>query len=146
MRNNRARALLLLLLAVSLLLPAAVAAAPAEPMGPLVVILSGDDPDNADAAIRIAGVAAQRGHKVTMLLRVRAIQFALQGNDVAVGGARLGDKLARLMKGGSRVFVGGGCMKLQGIAPERLFPGVKVGTPDSVMGMIFAPGARIISQ
>jgi predicted peroxiredoxin len=149
MRANPVGMLLALLCCAALSPPAAAATAkavPQEPMGKLVVILSSADPANADAAIRIAGVAASRGHQVTMLLRVRAIQFALRDSDRAVSGVPLRDKLARLMKGGSQVFVGGGCMKLQGIAPKRLLPGVQVGTPDSVMGMIFEKNARIISQ
>ena len=145
MRTLHLRALPLLLAAL-LLLPALSAAAPAEPMGNLVVILSSDDLPKADAAVRIAGVAAGRGHKVTLLLRVKAIELALRDTDYQVRGVKMQDKLAKLMQGGSRVFVGGGCMKLQGITPQRLIPGVRVGTPDSVMGMIFEKNTRIISQ
>lgn len=134
------------LLACALLLAPMAAAAPAEPMGKLVVILHTDDTASADAALRIAGVAAKRGHQVTLLLRVKAINLALKDTDYKLGGVASQAKLAAFMKGGSKVYVGGGCMKLQGIPKTRLIPGVIVGTPDSVMGMIFADNARIICQ
>ena len=148
MRTSPARVLLLLLCCATLLLPAAALAKgqPQEPMGNLVLILTTDDEAKADAAIRIASVAAHRGHKVFMLLRIEAIQLALNDTDHEIGGVRIQDKLAKFMKGGSQVFVGGGCMKLQKISPQRLIPGVRVGTPDSVMGMIFAKNTRIICQ
>ena len=119
---------------------------PQEPMGKLVVILHTDDPTSADAAIRIANVAVQRGHQVTMLLRVKAIQLALKDTDYKVGGTTIQNKLAKFMEAGSQVFVGGGCMKMEGIPPEKLISGVKVGTPDTVMGMIFDENTRIICQ
>ena len=122
------------------------AGSPQEPMGDLVVILSTDDLPSAVAALRIANVAAKRGHKVTMLLRVKAIQLALRDTEYKIGGAGIQEKLAMFMKGGSRVFAGGGCMKMDGISPKRLISGVRVGTPDTVMGMLFAKGARIICQ
>ena len=133
-------------LACALLLAPLAAAAPAEPMGKLVVILHTDDGGAADAALRIAGVAAQRGHQVTLLLRMSALNLALKDTSITVGGVASQAKLAAFMKAGSRVFVGGGCMKLQGIAKGRLIPGVIVGTPDTVMGMIFAENTRIICQ
>ena len=119
---------------------------PQEPMGNLVVILHTDDPASADAAIRIATVAAARGHKVTMLLRVKGIQLALKDTNYKLNGVALQDKLSAFMKAGYRVFVGGGCMNLSNISPKRLIPGVRVGVPDSVMGMIFEKNTRIISQ
>ncbi len=119
---------------------------PKEPMDNLVVILSSDDLPSADAAIRIAGVAAQRGHKVTMLLRVKAIQLALKDTDYKVGDTTYQDKLANFMKAGSKVFVGPDCMKLEGIPKEKLIPGVVVGTKDTVMGIVFEKDTRIICQ
>ena len=143
----------MLLLCAVMLIPLAAAAAgqdstgsPQEPMGNLVVILHTDDLSSADAAIRIANVAVQRGHKVTMLLRVKAIQLALKDTDYKIGDTTMQNKLAKFMEAGSQVFVGGGCMKLQGIPKEKLISGVKVGTPDTVMGMIFEENTRIICQ
>ena len=122
------------------------ASEPKEPMGNLLVILSTDDLPIADASIRIAGVASERGHQVTLLLRVKAIQLALKDTDYKIGHTTYQEKLAGFMKTGARVFVGGGCMKLQNIPKEKLIPGVVVGTPDTVMGMIFDKNTRIICQ
>ena len=122
------------------------ASEPKEPMGNLLVILSTDDLPAADASIRIAGVASQRGHQVTLLLRIKAIQLALKDTDYKIGDTTCQEKLGAFMKTGARVFVGGGCMKLQNIPKEKLIPGVVVGTPDTVMGMIFDKNTRIICQ
>ena len=146
-------AVFLLLIWAVVLTPVAAAAAqgqaqgpPREPMGNLVVILSTDDSASADAAFRIAGIAAKRGHKVTILLRVRALQFAVKDNPYKIGDAKAQDVVLAFMKSGSRVFVGGMCMKLQNITKDKLIDGVTVGTPDSVMGMLFDENTRIICQ
>jgi predicted peroxiredoxin len=120
------------------------AAEPKEPMGSLVLILHTDDEGTADAAFRIANVALSRGHKVSVLLRIKAIQLVLKDEDYELGGVDSKKKIANFMKAGANVFVGGGCLKLQGIAKDKLVPGVQVGNPDSVMGMIFEQGSKII--
>ena len=137
----------MLLLSAFILLPVnAGAGNPKEPMGNLLMILTTDDLPAADAAIRIASVASQRGHKVALLLRVKAIQLALKETNYKIGDTTYQNKLADFMKTGAKVFVGGGCMKLQKIPKEKLIPGVAVGTPDTVMGMIFEKNTRIICQ
>jgi predicted peroxiredoxin len=148
MRNKPERALgLLLCCALLLALPGlAAAAGPQEPMDNLVMILSSDDPSTAGATIHMAQLAAQRGHKVSILLRVKAIILALKDSGCAVDGVTMQKRLAKVMQAGVRVLAGGGCMKQQGIAPQKLISGVEVGTPDSVMGMIFEANTRIISQ
>ena len=92
-----------LLLCAVLLIPASAVFAgqkslagssPQEPMGSLVVILSTDDLPSADAAMRIANVAAKRGHKVTVLLRVKAIRLALKDTDYKIRGVGFQEKLA----------------------------------------------------
>ncbi len=145
--------LFVLLSCLILIIPLTAAAAqkgasgpPQEPRGDLLVILSTDDLPSADAALRIAGVAAQRGHKVTILLRVKGIQLALKDTEYKIGQTRFQDKLAEFIKSGSRVLVGGGCMKMDGIPKQRLISGVTVGTPDLVMGLIFGENTRIICQ
>ena len=141
--------LLTLILTVSLTSWAAQkspAASPKEPMGDLLLILHADDLASAEAFLLMAGVAAKRGHKVTLLLRVKAIQLALKDTDYVSGNIRFQDKLAGFMKSGSKVLVGGGCMKMEGISKDRLIPGVAVGTPDVVMGLIFGEKTRIISH
>jgi predicted peroxiredoxin len=144
---------LIMLFCAFMLLPAvgfaaeeATAGSSKEPMDNLVIILSTDDIANADASIRIARVAFERGHKVTMLLRVKAISLALKDADYRIGDTTFQNKLAGFMEEGARVMVGGGCMKLQRIPKSNLIAGVEVGTPDTVMGAIFEKNTRIICQ
>ena len=123
------------------------ASEPKEPMGNLLVILSTDDLPIADASIRIAGVASERGHQVTLLLRVKAIQLALKDTDYKIGHTTYQEKLAGLHENRRQgICSAAGCMKLQNIPKEKLIPGVVVGTPDTVMGMIFDKNTRIICQ
>ena len=152
--NRRLRVVpLILLLTLILTIPLTSGAAPKssadspkEPMGDLLLILHSDDLASAEAFILMAGVAAKRGHKVTLLLRVKAIQLALKDTEYVSGNIRFQDKLAGFIKSGSRVLVGGGCMKMEGISKDRLINGVAVGTPDLVMGLVFGEKTRIISH
>ena len=116
-----------------------------EPKGNLFVNISTTDPELMYAAVRIAKVAAQRGHGVTLLLRVGAIDFARKNKDYPIFGTTIKQKLRDLMETGSQVIVGGGCLKLKGIPRTDLMEGVTVGTPDIVMGALFKKDTRILS-
>ncbi|MGD9949126.1 MAG: DsrE family protein [Desulfobulbus sp.] len=151
--GKRTKALLIMLCCTFILLPqigfAAEKVAQAnskEPMDNLVVILSTNDIAYADAAINIAKVAFERGHKVTMLLRVKALSLALKDANDRIGDTTFQEKLASFMKQGARVMVGGQCMKQQGIPKNNLIPGVEVGTAETVMDSIFEKNTRIICQ
>ena len=116
-----------------------------ESKGNLVVNISTDNVELMYAAIRIAMVAAQRGHGVTLLLRVRAIDFALKNSDFPVYGTTIKQELKNFMKTGSQVIVGGGCLKLRGIAQTELMDDIIIGNPDIVMGALFRENTRILS-
>ena len=116
-----------------------------EPRGNLVVNISTKDVELMYAAVRIATVAATRGHKVSLLLRVGAIDFALKNNDYPIFDTTIMRELKNFMKKGAAVVVGGGCLKLKKIPPTDLMEGVIVGNPDIVMGLLFQENTRILS-
>ncbi|GEM_PF-2506666 len=121
------------------------AGAPQEPMGSLVVNLSTDDADSADAAIRIATVALSRGHEVTLLMRVRAVSLAVKKNDYPFGKTTIKDELIAFQKAGGKIIMGGSCMQQRGLTPADMIDGVVVGKPDVVMPVIFKENTRILS-
>jgi len=135
----------LLILCVVRPAPAAGPDAPAEPMGRLILAMSTDAAAVFDGAILIGTVALKRGHPVTMLLRLDAVKVAVAANHYAVGDTSLGVRLKAFMEAGGMVIAGGKCMKMMGLKPGDLIPGVAMGTPDLVMGTLFEDGARILS-
>lgn len=118
---------------------------PTEPMGSLVVNLSTDDVELADAAIRIATAAVQRGHEVTLLMRVRALNLAMKAKDYPFGKSTIKDELVAFQKAGGKIILGGGCMQMHGLTPADMIDGVVMGKPDVVMPVLFKENARIIS-
>ncbi|OPY76359.1 MAG: hypothetical protein A4E64_01565 [Syntrophorhabdus sp. PtaU1.Bin058] len=120
-------------------------ALPQEPMDSLLIAMSTDNTAIFDAAITIGTVALQRGHAVTMLLRVDSIKVAVAKNNYPVGDTTLSKRLSAFMKAGATVIAGGSCMKQMGLTQKDLMEGVMVGTPDLVMGKLFKKDTKILS-
>lgn len=118
---------------------------PQEPMDPLILSMSTDNPQVFDGAIAIGSVALHRGHSVTMLLRLDSIKVAVTKNNYPFGKETLAQELSAFIKSGGKVIAGGKCIKEMGLKPQDLLPGVQVGTPDEVMGMIFTKDSKILS-
>ena len=116
-----------------------------EPMGTLVLAMSTDNIEVFDGAIIIGTVALKRGHPVTMLLRLDALKVALKKSSYPVDNTTLAAKLSEFMKSGANVIVGGYCMKRMNHKPGDLIDGVKVGTPEVVMGALFDRDSKILS-
>ena len=116
-----------------------------EPVGNLVVNISTGNPENMFAAVKIAKVAAGRGHNVSLLLRMKAIEFTLRNKAYPVFGTTIKQELVKFMKTGSDVIVGGGCLKLMGISKNDLMDGLVIGNPDIVMGALFQENTRVLS-
>ncbi len=130
-------------------LPAAAPApALAEEQAPLFYNITSDDAWTAGMALAQAGVAAQRGHAVTVFLNVRAVHLAdrdaVQGT-FAPSGRTAAEQLAALMERGHTVLVCGTCMRVAGMTAEDLIEGAQISSPDLVFGAFAAPGAVVIS-
>jgi hypothetical protein len=121
------------------------AASPQEPMDSFLLAMSTDNTAIFDAAITIGTVALQRGHVVTMLLRVDSIKVAVAKNNYPVGDTTLSKRLSAFMKAGAMVIAGGSCMKQMGLTQKDLMEGVMIGTPDLVMGKLFKKDTKILS-
>lgn len=148
MKNHRLTTIGLLLLTLCLVCSAWADTAkpgPQEPMDSLILAMSTDNPQIFDGAIAIGSVALHRGHPVTMLLRLDAIKVAVAKNNYPFDKQTLAQELSAFIKSGGKVIAGGKCIKDMGLKPQDLLPGVQVGTPDAVMGMIFTKDTKILS-
>ena len=135
----------LLALASVLAAPAALAE---DPPCHFVFSITTDESWTAGSALTQATVAAQRGHRVTVLLSVRGVHLAEA--ESAQGGFRVTarsprEMLTDLMADGHAVLVCGMCMVAGGVAQEDLIAGAQISGPERTFTALTAPDTVVLS-
>jgi predicted peroxiredoxin len=113
-----------------------------------VFSITTDESWSAGSALTQAVVAAERGHRVTVLLSVRAIHLA--ESESAQGGFRVTarsprEMLADLIEDGHSVLVCGMCMVAGGVTQADLIPGAKISGPELTFTALTAPDTVVLS-
>lgn len=113
-----------------------------------VFSITTDESWTAGSALTQAVVAAERGHRVTVLLSVRGIHLAESGS--AQGGFRVTarsprEMLADLIEDGHSVLVCGMCMVAGGVTQADLIPGAKISGPELTFTALTAPDTVVLS-
>ena len=107
-----------------------------------------DEGWTAGSALTQANIAAERGHRVTVLLSVRGIYLAkvdsVQGAFGVTAQSPL-DLLGRLIRDGHAVLVCGICMVAGGIELEELVEGAQISGADTTFGALTAPDTVVLS-
>ncbi|MGF1660722.1 MAG: DsrE family protein [Rubrimonas sp.] len=138
-----------ILLAGSLGLSAAGSPARAdEPARHFVFSITTDEGWAAGSALTQATVAAERGHRVTVLLSVRGVHLAeaesAQGG-FSVTARTPREMLAALIRDGHAVLVCGMCMVAGGVATPDLIEGATVAGSDLMFNALAAPDTVVLS-
>ena len=107
-----------------------------------------DDGWATGSALTQATVAAERGHRVTVLLSVRGVHLAEA--DSAQGGFSVTarsprEMLSSLLADGHAVLVCGMCMVAGGVTPEDLIEGAKISGPESTFTALTEPNTIVLS-
>ena len=102
----------------------------------------------AGSALTQAVVAAERGHRVTVLLSVRGVHLA--ETESAQGGFSVTartprDMLSSLIRDGHEVLVCGMCMVAAGVAPPELIDGAVIAGSDLTFKALTAPDTIVLS-
>ena len=113
-----------------------------------VYSITTDESWAAGSALTQATIAAERGHRVTVLLSVRGVYLAEV--DSAQGGFRVTARspreiLASLIADGHAVLVCGICMVAAGVKPEDLIEGAEISGPESTFTALTAPDTIVLS-
>lgn len=134
-------------LALALLIPAQGGLADEKPHH-FVYSITTDDSWAAGSALTQATVAAERGHRITVLLSVRGVHLAEENS--AQGGFSVTarpprEMLASLIRDGHSVLVCGICMVAGGVAKEDLIEGAQISGPELTFGALTAPDTIVLS-
>ncbi|MEM8876577.1 MAG: DsrE family protein [Pseudomonadota bacterium] len=113
-----------------------------------VYSITTDESWAAGSALTQATVAAERGHRVTVLLSVRGIHLAETVS--AQGGFRVTarsprEMLASLISDGHTVLVCGMCMVAGGVAKDELIEGATISGPELTFSALTAPDTIVLS-
>lgn len=137
-----------IMVALTVFLVTATPALSAEGKSPLFVNLTTDDTWTTGMAINFAGMALERGHKVTVFLNVSAVNLA----DTRITHGTHGPKnktvpqmIADIKKKGATIIICGGCMKKAGISKDELLEGVVISNADIVMTAVFDNRTKVMS-
>ncbi|MGY6635473.1 MAG: DsrE family protein [Alkalilacustris sp.] len=107
-----------------------------------------DEGWTAGSALTQATIAAERGHRVTVLLSVRGIYLAktasVQGAFGVTARSPL-DLLARLIRDGHDVLVCGICLVAGGIEEADLVEGARIAGSDVTFAALTAPDTVVLS-
>jgi predicted peroxiredoxin len=113
-----------------------------------VFSITTDESWAAGSALTQATVAAERGHRVTVLLSVRGVHLAEA--DSAQGGFRVTarsprEMLSALIADGHTVLVCGMCMVAGGVRREDLIEGARISGPELTFTALTAPDTVVLS-
>jgi sulfur relay (sulfurtransferase) complex TusBCD TusD component (DsrE family) len=125
----------------------------ADTKGGLFINLTTDDTWAATKAIMFAHQKVLKaGHKpVAIWLNVRAIYLADKKRASHVHGlmreknVSIQDMLQGFIKDGGVVIACGACSKAAGLTQADYIDGIKMGSPDLVMGILFDPNVKTLS-
>ena len=141
------KAMLAISIAAAVFVSASFASAADRPHH-FVYSITTDESWAAGSALTQATIAAERGHRVTVLLSVRGVYLAKL--DSAQGGFRVTarsprDILSSLIADGHAVLVCGICMVAAGIKTEDLIEGAEISGPESTFTALTAPDTIVLS-
>ena len=141
------RTVLATALAVALLVASPPVRADDEPHH-FVFSITTDESWASGSALTQATVAAERGHRVTVLLSVRGVHLAevnsAQGG-FSVTARSPRDMLASLMSDGHKVLVCGMCMVAGGVTTKDLIEGAVIAGPEATFSALTEPDTIVLS-